>query len=51
MIDVKTHKVVLGLKDEQGREVASEKLLEVDFKDGSPIAAGDQFGVSRAVAK
>ena len=47
VIDAKTHKVLTGLKDEEGREVASEKLLEVDFAGADPVRAGDQFGVSR----
>jgi hypothetical protein len=45
VIDVKQHKVVAGLKDEQGREVQSEKLLEIDFDGEQPVRAGDQFGV------
>lgn len=49
VIDVKTHKIILGLKDEEGREVQSEKLLEIDFADGKPTRAGNQFGVGRVV--
>lgn len=45
IIDTKTRKVVADLKDEMGREAASEKLLEIDFKDGNVLRAGDQFGV------
>jgi DNA-binding beta-propeller fold protein YncE len=33
--------------DEEGRQVQSEKLLEIDFSDGVPVRAGDQFGVGR----
>jgi hypothetical protein len=47
VIDVKTRKIVAGLKDEVGHEVQSEKLLEVDFQGGQPIRAGNQFGVGR----
>jgi hypothetical protein len=47
VIDVKTRKVVTMLKDENFNTVESEKLLEVDFKDGKPIRAGDQFGLGR----
>ncbi len=44
VIDVRTRKIVARLTDEKGREVGSEKLLEIDFKDGVPIRNGDQFG-------
>ncbi len=47
VIDVKTGQIVAELKDELGRPVQSEKLLEVDFRDGEPARAGDQFGVGR----
>jgi DNA-binding beta-propeller fold protein YncE len=45
VIDVATRKVVATLVDEAGRAVQSEKLLEIDFEDGRPVRAGDQFGV------
>ena len=48
MIDVKSKKIVAALTDEKGREVHSEKMVEVHFKDGVPVRAGDQFGVGRA---
>ncbi len=47
IVDTKARKVLGGLKDEQGREVQSEKLLEIDFAGGKPVRAGDQFGISR----
>ena len=47
VIDPKTHKVLLGLRDEEGREVQSEKLLEIDFAGKDPVRAGDQFGLGR----
>jgi DNA-binding beta-propeller fold protein YncE len=47
VIDVKTRKIIAALTDEQGREVHSEKLLEIVFKNGVPVRAGDQFGVGR----
>lgn len=47
VIDVKTHKIITTLKDEKGNEVQSEKLLEIDFENGQPIRAGDQFGLGR----
>ncbi|MCH7917221.1 MAG: hypothetical protein IIC50_04455 [Planctomycetes bacterium] len=46
-IDSKTHKIIAELTDEDGRAVESEKVLEVDFKDGKVVAAGDQFGRGR----
>jgi hypothetical protein len=47
IIDVKTRKIVTGLKDEKGTEVQSEKMLEIDFKGNEPIRAGDQFGIGQ----
>ena len=48
VVDAATKKVVTGLRDEKGREVASEKMLEIDFKAGVPVRVGSQFGVGRA---
>lgn len=47
VFDVKTHKQLTALKDENAGEVHSEKLLEIDFKDGKPVRTGDQFGLGR----
>ncbi len=47
VIDVATKQIVTALADEQGRGVHSEKMLEIHFRDGQPIAVGDQFGVGR----
>ena len=47
VIDTATKKIVATLADEKGREVHSEKMVEIHFKDGVPVAAGDQFGVGR----
>ena len=47
VINVKTRKIVATLSDETGREVQSEKLLEIDFADGKPVRNADQFGVGR----
>jgi DNA-binding beta-propeller fold protein YncE len=44
VIDVKTKQIVATLQDENGVNAESEKLLEVDFAGGKPVAAGDQFG-------
>ena len=49
MIDVKTKRLVAVLKDEKGREVHSEKMVEINFKDGTPVRVGDQFGLGRVV--
>jgi len=47
VIEVATRRIIAGLKDENGVDVQSEKLLEIDFKDGQPVRAGDQFGLGR----
>jgi DNA-binding beta-propeller fold protein YncE len=47
VIDTKSKKIVTALKDEKGREVHSEKMIEIHFKDGTPVRNGDQFGVGR----
>ncbi|MEO6786286.1 MAG: hypothetical protein ABI318_09160 [Chthoniobacteraceae bacterium] len=47
VIEVATHKILTTLEDEEGRHVASEKLLEIDFADGKPVRNGDQFGLGR----
>ncbi|MGH9340520.1 MAG: YncE family protein [Acidobacteriota bacterium] len=45
VIDTKTRIVVATLQDEDGHDVQSEKLLEVDFSGPRPIRSGDQFGI------
>jgi len=45
IIDAKTKKVVATLTDETGRQVQSEKLLEIVFSNGKVTQAGSQFGV------
>jgi enamine deaminase RidA (YjgF/YER057c/UK114 family)/sugar lactone lactonase YvrE len=47
VIDTATKKIMAKLTDETGREVHSEKMVEVHFRDGKPVANGDQFGVGR----
>jgi hypothetical protein len=47
VIDTASRQIVAGLTDEQGRAVQSEKLLEIDWANGRPARAGDQFGVGR----
>ena len=47
IIDTGTKKIVTTLRDEKGRAVHSEKMVEIHFRDGVPIRNGDQFGVGR----
>jgi sugar lactone lactonase YvrE len=49
VIDVASKKIIAALADEEGRPVHSEKMVEIDFRDGKPVAVGDQFGVGRVV--
>ncbi|MEO7275018.1 MAG: hypothetical protein ABIX28_21255 [Vicinamibacterales bacterium] len=45
VFDVTSKKLIASLKDEEGRDVGSEKLLEIVFDGKKPIKNGDQFGV------
>ncbi len=47
VIDTASKKTLTALADELGREVHSEKMVEIHFRDGKPVASGDQFGVGR----
>ena len=47
VIDVKSRMIVTELKDETGKPVQSEKLLEIDFQGTTPVRTGDQFGIGR----
>jgi hypothetical protein len=47
VIETKTRKIITGLKDETGRDVQSEKMLEIDFRGTVPVRNGDQFGIGR----
>ena len=47
IIDTRTRKIVAALEDEEGRYVASEKMLEIDFRGKAVVQVGDQFGVGR----
>ncbi|HQU43256.1 MAG: hypothetical protein B7Z73_03370 [Planctomycetia bacterium 21-64-5] len=49
-IDSASKRILTALADEQGRAVHSEKIVEIDFRDGKPVATGDQFGVGRVTA-
>jgi len=53
VFEVRTKKRVAALQDEEGRQIGSEKLLEVVFDGGKPVRAGDQFGfgVKRAESR
>jgi DNA-binding beta-propeller fold protein YncE len=44
VVDTKSREITHTLTDEEGRMVMSEKLLEVQTRDGEIIAVGDQFG-------
>ena len=45
VVDVKTKTVREALSDETGRQIGSEKLVEIRFAGARPVRAGDQFGV------
>lgn len=45
VFETRTKRLVKSLRDEVGREIGSEKLLEVVFADGRAVAAGNSFGV------
>ncbi|MGB8539459.1 MAG: hypothetical protein WCD57_23750 [Acidobacteriaceae bacterium] len=47
VIDRKTRKIVCTLRDETGTQLQSEKIVEIDFKDGKPVRNNDQFGVGQ----
>jgi hypothetical protein len=47
VIQTRSRKIVALLRDETGRDVQSEKMVEVDFQEGQPVQAGDQFGFGR----
>jgi DNA-binding beta-propeller fold protein YncE len=47
VIETGTRNIVARLKDEEGREVQSEKLLEIDFAGEKVVKVGDQFGLGR----
>lgn len=50
VIDAATKHVVATLKDEFGRPVRSEKIVEVLFRDGKPVKTSDQFGYGEVQA-
>jgi len=50
VIDMKTHKIVAQMKDEYGRQMASEKLLDMFFADRKLVRVSNQFGNGDASA-
>ena len=44
-VETQSRKIVAGLTDEQGRAVQSEKMLEIDFRNDTPVRNGNQFGL------
>ena len=51
VVDVKTRKFLYALADESGRQVHSEKMVEIVFANGAPLRNGDQFGVGRSTSQ
>lgn len=45
VIERKTRKIITVLQDEFHNNVASEKMLEIDFAANKAVKAGDQFGL------
>ena len=50
VIDVKTHTIVGSLKDEYGRVMHSEKVLDMLFANGELVKVSNQFGNGQAPA-
>lgn len=50
VIDVKTRKILTTLVDENNNYVASEKMLEIQFRNGKAVKMGDQFGIGGVAA-
>lgn len=47
VIDTASRTILTILGDEKTGTVQSEKVVEVVFRDGKPVATGDQFGIGR----
>src|SRR5688572_16472619 len=45
VIETKTRKTITILQDEFHNNVASEKMVEIDFDGNKAVKAGDQFGI------
>ncbi len=50
VIEPKSRKILTLLKDEKAQPIQSEKMVEIHFRDGKPVNAGDQFGLGRKIA-
>jgi hypothetical protein len=48
VVDAVSKKILLGLTDEQGRQVHSEKMVEIVWQGNKVVRTGDQFGLGRA---
>ena len=49
VIDVKTRRIITILQDEHHNNVASEKMVEIDFTDNKPVKAADQFAIGQVL--
>ena len=47
VFDARTKKLIASLKDEEGRDIGSEKVLEVDFDGNNVVRTGDQFAIGQ----
>ena len=47
VIETKSRKILTVLQDEFHNNVASEKMVEIDFDGKKAVKAGDQFGIGR----
>lgn len=47
----RSRKLVAQLTDEEGRDVGSEKMLEIDWQDGDVVRTGDQFGLGLRMSR
>jgi DNA-binding beta-propeller fold protein YncE len=48
VFEIATRKNLLGLTDETGAGVHSEKMVEIHFRGMEPVRTGDQFGLGRS---
>lgn len=49
VFEIATRKNLLGLTDETGAGVHSEKMVEIHFRGTEPVRTGDQFGLGRVI--
>jgi hypothetical protein len=47
IVDTRTRKILTTLKDENGKDVQSEKLIEIHWSGDKVTRTGDQFGLGR----